>query len=241
VRGSAPFVDQESAPFAMMNRNKRGFALDTRKPAAMAVFKRMLAKADVFVENYRHGAMEHFGIGYDQIKESCPRLVYCSITGFGRDVALPGYDLLVQAVGGLMSVTGEPDREPQKVGVALVDVVAGLLAANGILTALHHRARSGQGQRTNEQRVARRDELRALLEQALADDDAAAWTERLLAAGVPAGRVNAIDEAVSYAEELGLEPVVTLPRDDAPSVRLIRNPVRLSPATYRLAPPDLGS
>jgi crotonobetainyl-CoA:carnitine CoA-transferase CaiB-like acyl-CoA transferase len=150
VRGSAPFVDKESAPFAMMNRNKRGFALDTRKPAAMAVLKRMLGQADVFIENYRQGAMEHFGIGYDQIKQSCPKLVYCSITGFGRTgpyAERGGFDLVAQGMSGLMSITGEgPGRPPVKVGAPVTDITAGCLAAMGILGALYARSRTGKGQ-----------------------------------------------------------------------------------------------
>ena len=107
------------------------------------------AAADVLVENFRPGVMARHGLGYEELAAANPGLVYCSLTGFGSGeagAALPGYDLLVQALGGLMSVTGEPDGQPLKVGVALVDVVAGLFAAVGILAALEHRRRSGRGQ-----------------------------------------------------------------------------------------------
>jgi crotonobetainyl-CoA:carnitine CoA-transferase CaiB-like acyl-CoA transferase len=150
VRGSAPFVDGESAPFAMMNRNKRAIAIDTRNPKALAALKRLVAQADVFVENYRQGAMEHYGIGYDQLKDSCPRLVYCSITGFGRTgpyAERGGFDLVAQGMSGLMSITGEgPGRPPVKVGAPVTDITAGCLAAMGILGALVARGRTGKGQ-----------------------------------------------------------------------------------------------
>jgi crotonobetainyl-CoA:carnitine CoA-transferase CaiB-like acyl-CoA transferase len=106
--------------------------------------------ADVLVENFRPGLLDGFGLGYEELRATNPALIYCSITGFGstdRAAALPGYDLLVQALGGLMDITGEPAGEPQKVGVALVDVLAGLFATVGILAALNHRHQSGKGQR----------------------------------------------------------------------------------------------
>ena len=101
------------------------------------------------MENFRPGVMDRLGLGYDELRAANPGLVYCSITGFGRGAgaALPGYDLLIQALGGLMSITGEPDGDPQKVGVALVDVLAGLFATVGILAALRHRDATGEGQR----------------------------------------------------------------------------------------------
>jgi crotonobetainyl-CoA:carnitine CoA-transferase CaiB-like acyl-CoA transferase len=134
----------------------------------------------VLVENFRPGVMERFGLGYEALRAERPELVYCSITGFGagEGAGLPGYDLLVQAVGGLMSITGSPEGEPQKVGVALVDVIAGLFAAVGILAAIRHRDRSGQGQRLE------LDLLSSLL-AALANQ-ASAFT----LAGVVAGRMG---------------------------------------------------
>ncbi len=111
---------------------------------------RLVADADVLVENFRPGLMDALGLGYEDMCAANPALVYCSITGFGTAPAaatLPGYDILVQALGGLMSITGSPDGGPLKVGVALVDVIAGLFAACGILTALRHRDRTGAGQR----------------------------------------------------------------------------------------------
>jgi crotonobetainyl-CoA:carnitine CoA-transferase CaiB-like acyl-CoA transferase len=135
--------------FQAVNRNKESIALDLRAPADAARARDLLADADVVVENFRPGVMDRLGLGYEALAGRDPRIVYCSITGFGAGAGaeLPGYDLLVQAVGGLMSITGAPDGPPQKVGVALVDVVCGLFAATGILAALRVRDRTGAGQR----------------------------------------------------------------------------------------------
>lgn len=151
TRGWGPPFDGRgrASYFEAVNRNKRSVALDLRDPADLERARELAAQADVLVENFRPGVMDRLGLGYEELRERNPRLIYASITGFGRGAgaALPGYDLLVQAVGGLMSITGEPDGEPQKVGVALVDVIAGLFAAVGILAAVEHRHRSGRGQR----------------------------------------------------------------------------------------------
>jgi crotonobetainyl-CoA:carnitine CoA-transferase CaiB-like acyl-CoA transferase len=267
--------------------------------------------------------MAKLGLDYETLAAESPGLVYCSITGFGGSgpgAELPGYDLLVQALGGLMSVTGEPEGEPLKVGVALVDVIAGLYAAVGILAALEHRRESGEGQlvevdllsallaalvnqssaytvagvvpsrmgnrhpsiapyellrcgegeivlavgndrqfadlcevlgapelagddrfATNPARVEHRDELRTLLEKALAARPAAEWVEALRPRRVPAGVVNDIATAFDFATQIGLDPIVEIPREDGPPVRLPRNPIKLSktPASYRLPPPRL--
>ncbi len=139
----------EATYFQSVNRNKASVALDLADPADAAQARRLAAEADVVVENFRPGVMDRLGLGYDDLRAENPGLVYCSITGFGAGAgaALPGYDLLVQAVGGLMSITGTPDGEPQKVGVALVDVLAGLFSTVGILAALRHRDATGEGQR----------------------------------------------------------------------------------------------
>jgi crotonobetainyl-CoA:carnitine CoA-transferase CaiB-like acyl-CoA transferase len=135
--------------FQSVNRNKTSVVLDLRDPSDATSARELTAGADVVVENFRPGVMDGLGLGYETLREERPDLVYCSITGFGagEGATLPGYDLLVQAVGGLMSITGTPDGPPQKVGVALVDVVCGLFASVGILAALRHRDRSGEGQR----------------------------------------------------------------------------------------------
>jgi crotonobetainyl-CoA:carnitine CoA-transferase CaiB-like acyl-CoA transferase len=145
-----PFDERgEATYFQSVNRNKASLVLNLRDPEDLARARELTIEADVLVENFRPGVMDRLGLGYDELRVDNPRLVYCSITGFGAGAgaALPGYDLLVQALGGLMSITGAPDGEPQKVGVALVDVLAGLFATVGILAALEHRHRSGEGQR----------------------------------------------------------------------------------------------
>jgi crotonobetainyl-CoA:carnitine CoA-transferase CaiB-like acyl-CoA transferase len=142
-----PYAGGEATYFLGVNRNKRSIALDLR--ADVEVARALAARADVLVENFRPGTMDRLGLGYDALRELNPGLVYCSITGFGSGAGagLPGYDLIAQAVGGLMSVTGEPDGPGTKAGVALVDVITGLHAALGILAALHHRDRTGRGTR----------------------------------------------------------------------------------------------
>ena len=139
----------EATYFQAVNRNKESVVLDLAAPSDLRRARELAAEADVLVENFRPGVMERLGLGYDELLPGNPGLVYCSITGFGRGpgAALAGYDLLVQALGGLMSITGEPGGEPQKVGVALVDVLAGLFASVGILAALRHRDATGAGQR----------------------------------------------------------------------------------------------
>jgi crotonobetainyl-CoA:carnitine CoA-transferase CaiB-like acyl-CoA transferase len=308
--------------FQAVNRNKRGLTLDFGDPAQLDRARSLASAADVLVENFRPGVMDGLGLGYADLHAVNPGLIYCSITGFGRDAGaeLPGYDLLVQALGGLMSINGEPDGEPQKVGVALVDVLAGLFSAVGILAALRHRERTGSGQRlevnllasllaalvnqgsaytiagvvptrmgnahpsiapyelfsagegqlvlavgndrqfatlcevlgvrslaaeprfaSNPDRAANRAALRQALEAALATRSAAEWADALSAARVPAGVVNDVGAAFSLAQSLGLEPIVTIARDDGTVVRLTRNPVRLSrtPARYRSPPPRM--
>jgi crotonobetainyl-CoA:carnitine CoA-transferase CaiB-like acyl-CoA transferase len=320
-----PLDDRGVATYFLgVNRNKHSVVLDLATDEGRTQARALAATADVVVENFRPGVMDRLGLGHATLAAENPALVSCSITGFGREggAAMPGYDLLVQAVGGLMSVTGRPDGEPQKVGVALVDVVCGLHAAVGILAALRHRERTGEGQRvevdllssllagmvnqssayvaggvvpgrmgnahpsiapyellpaadgdlvlacgndrqfgalcdelgvpalavdarfvTNDARVAHRDELRALLCARLAGDGAEAWASRLLARGVPAGRVNDLAGAVALAERLGLRPTVDVPDAEGRPVRTVRSPVGLSrtPARYASAPPALGA
>ena len=309
--------------FESVNRNKQSLALDLADPADLERAHRLALEADVVVENFRPGLMDSLGLGYDRLREDNPRLIYCSITGFGAEAtALPGYDLLVQALGGLMSITGPADGHPHKVGVALVDVLAGLFATVGILASIVHRGSTGEGQRvevnllssllaalvnqstaftaagvvpqrmgnqhpsitpyeplacadgdvvvavgndrqfsalcavvgareltedprfaSNADRVANRAALITALESRLAPRAAAEWAAELTAARVPAGVVNDIAGAFHLAESLGLDPIVSLDREDGGEVRLPRNPIELSatPPSYRTAPPVLGS
>ncbi|MBS1675857.1 MAG: CoA transferase [Actinobacteria bacterium] len=326
TRAWGPPYDErgEATYFQSVNRNKASVVVDMSTPAGLEELRRRAREADVVVENFRPGLMDDKGLGYEALRAENPRLVYCSITGFGSGeggAALPGYDLLIQALGGLMSVTGDPAGQPMKVGVALVDVLAGLFATVGILTALRHRDATGEGQRvevdlysallsalvnqgsaytiagvvpgrlgnrhpsispyevyatgegelvlavgndrqfaalceelgaaelasdarfaTNSDRVANREALGAELERLLAARPAADWAAALLARRVPAGQVNDLGAAFAFAERIGLEPTVAIPREDGSTVSLTRNPIRLSatPATYRSAPPRLA-
>jgi len=313
----------EATYFLAANRNKSSVTLDLRSADGLARARALVADSDVVVENFRPGVMSRLGLGYEDLQQDHPRLVYCSINAFGTGsgAELPGYDLIVQAVGGLMSVTGSPEGEAQKVGVALVDVLSGLFATTGILAALRHRDATGLGQRVevdlltallsalvnqstaftaggvtpgrmgnahpsiapyevlstgdgelavaagnqrqftalcgvlgapglvvdprfvdNAARVGHRAELRSELEAALRTRGAQEWVPLLAQAGVPAGAVNDISQAFALAERLGLEPTVSIPREDGTASVLPRNPIRLSrtPVEYRLPPPPLG-
>ncbi|MFG2563388.1 CaiB/BaiF CoA transferase family protein [Streptomyces sp. NPDC048496] len=143
-----PHAHDEATYFHSVNRNKRSLALDLRDETDRRRATELARRADVLFENFRPGTMHKYGLGYDQVRSVNPGIVYCSITGFGAGpgAALPGYDLLIQAVGGLMSVTGPAPGQPVKTGVALVDVLTGLHAAMGVLAALRHRDATGEGQ-----------------------------------------------------------------------------------------------
>jgi crotonobetainyl-CoA:carnitine CoA-transferase CaiB-like acyl-CoA transferase len=149
-RSVPPAIVGESAAYLMMNRNKRGVALDLKTEGGKRVLRRLLADADVVTENYRRDTMAKMGFGYDALKADNPRLIYCSISGFGRTGPYAdrgGFDLVAQGMSGLMSITGEgPGRPPVKVGAPVTDITAGLLACMGILAALNHRHATGRGQ-----------------------------------------------------------------------------------------------
>ena len=318
-----PYDDRGQATyFQSVNRNKRAIALDLTLDADLQRAQALALESDVLVENFRPGVMDRLGLGYEHLRPRRPELIYCSITGFGGGAGalLPGYDLLVQALGGLMSITGTPDGEPQKVGVALVDVLAGLFSTVGILAAARHRDATGQGQlievsllsallgalvnqgsaytiagvvpqrmgnahpsiapyelletgdgemvlavgndrqfgalcevlgipklaseprfATNGDRVEHRDALREALQAALRRRPAREWATQLTEARVPAGVVNDIGQAFELARSLGLDPTVSLAREDGGAVSLTRNPVRMSetPPSYRSAPPPM--
>ncbi|WP_327320228.1 CaiB/BaiF CoA transferase family protein [Streptomyces sp. NBC_01235] len=323
--------DGTSTYFLGVNRNKKSVVLDLTTDAGVEQARALVAESDVLVENFRPGTMERLGLGRRELRARHPGLIYCSISGFGsgEGAEIPGYDLLVQAVGGLMSVTGDAAGEPAKAGVALVDVITGLHASLGILAALRHRDATGEGQcvevnllgsllsamvnqasafavagvvpgrmgnahpsiapyetfpaadrpiaiavgndrqfaalaevvgdpglaaddrfRTNADRVAHRAALRDILTERLRSAGADRWSAVLLAAGVPAGAVNTLDEAFAFAQKLGLPGVVDIPAAPADradgaqgtSSRQVANPIALSgtPAQYRLPPPRLG-
>jgi crotonobetainyl-CoA:carnitine CoA-transferase CaiB-like acyl-CoA transferase len=313
-----PFSGGHSTYYLAVNRNKRSVALDLKSDPGRRAARALALRADVLVENFKAGTLERLGLGHGELGRENPGLVWCSISGFGRGAGaeLPGYDFLVQAMSGLMSITGPAGGEPTKVGVALVDVLTGLYAFGGVLAALHERERTGRGQRvevsllgsalaslvnqassylctgrppramgnrhpsitpyetlatadrplvvavgndgqfarlcrvlgvagaaadprfaTNADRVANRDDLVALLEEALAARGAAQWVAALGEAGVPCGLVNDVGEAFALADRLGLDPVA-----DVDGVPQVADPIALSatPASYRLAPPALG-
>ena len=144
-----PFAGGESAYFLSINRNKRSIGVDLKDPDGLERVEKLAAGADVVIENWRRGALEKLGLGYEKLKRANPDLVYCSITGFGPgpDEERPGYDFLVQARGGVMGITGQPGGEPTKVGVAIADIVCGLFASNAILAALYRRSVTGEGAR----------------------------------------------------------------------------------------------
>ena len=152
TRGFAPpYVNgsKESAYFVGVNRNKKSVTVDIAQPEGQALVLRLLDGCDILAENFKVGALAKYGLGYEQLHTRFPRLIYCSITGFGQTgpyAPRPGYDSLIQAMGGVMSLTGEPDALPQKVGVPVADVFAGLYGCIGILAALHHQQATGQGQ-----------------------------------------------------------------------------------------------
>ena len=317
-----PVRDGISTYYLGVNRNKRSIALDLRDAGDLAAAHELARRADVFIENFRPGGLARFGLDYEAVVAGNPAVVYASISGFGsgpKGASLPGYDLIVQAISGLMSVTGDPDGEPYRAGVAVFDVIAGLHATIGILAALNHRHETGRGQHVevsllasamsglvnqtsayvaggvvpfrmgnshpslfpyeplpcadgeliitagndlqfrklaqvlgvpelpddprfgrNEDRTANRDQLRPLLVERLRTRTKMEWFRELIAAGVPCGPINTIDQGVAFATEVGLDPVVSVGQGDA-AVPSVRHPITFSetPASYRLPPPTL--
>jgi crotonobetainyl-CoA:carnitine CoA-transferase CaiB-like acyl-CoA transferase len=310
--------------FQSVNRNKEGVTADLSTDDGRAKALTIISESDVLVENFGVGVMEKFGLGYEQIRQEFPHLIYCSITGFGSSEEgkkLPGYDLLVQAMSGLMSITGPDSDHPTKVGVALVDVVAGLHTALGITAALVYRDEHGHGQKveinllssilsgmvnqtgayagagfipksmgnahpsispyevyktkdrqiviavgndgqfaklcavlgasfathskflTNPDRVKNRVELGELMTSILATKEADEWVTALNKAGVPAGPINNIEQAIELAERLELDPIITIKDSrDGSTSKTIAHPITFSetPVIYRYGPPSLG-
>ncbi len=149
-RSTPPAIQGESAAFMVMNRNKRGIVLDLKASQGREALLRLIDGADILIENYRKGALDKLGLGYEALHARNPRLIYCSISGFGRTgpyAERGGFDLIAQGISGVMSVTGEgPGRAPVKVGPPIADISAGLMATIGILAALNHRHNTGEGQ-----------------------------------------------------------------------------------------------
>ena len=150
TRGWPPFAGGEATYFLSVNRSKKSLTLNMKAPEGQAILRKLIAKADVVLENFRPGTMERLGFGYESLRAKNPRLVYCAISGFGEsgpEASRPGYDLIVQGESGVMDITGFPDGPPVKVGNSIADLVAGMSAAQGITLALLARARTGKGQR----------------------------------------------------------------------------------------------
>lgn len=144
-----PDAGGESAYYLFTNRNKRSITVDLKSAEGREIIKQLAAKSDVLVENYKVGTLEKMGLGYEELKQENPGLVYCSISGFGQNGPYkdkPGYDFIIQGIGGIMSITGPIEGPPMKVGVAIVDITAGLFATNAIQAALIHRSKTGLGQ-----------------------------------------------------------------------------------------------
>lgn len=317
-----PVRDGVSTYYLGVNRNKRSVALDLTDAGDLAAAQELARRADVLIENFKPGGLARFGLDHDSVAAVNPGIVYASISGFGSQpggAALPGYDLIVQAISGLMSLTGDPDGEPFRAGISVFDVMAGLHATVGVLSALHVRRETGRGQHVevnllssalsglvnhssawvaggvvpfrmgnshpslspyeplpcadgdliitagnngqfrklvevlgvpeladdprfgrNEDRTANRDQLRPLLVERLRTRTKLEWFRDIIAAGVPCGPINTVDQGVAFAEEVGLDPVVTV-GDGGAAVPSVRNPIRFSdtPADYRLPPPGL--
>jgi crotonobetainyl-CoA:carnitine CoA-transferase CaiB-like acyl-CoA transferase len=314
--------DDVSTYFLAINRNKRSVALDLKDDHDAAMARALARKADIFVQNFKPGGLRRYGLDYASVSAGNPGLIYASISGFGESEGgrqLPGYDLMVQAISGMMSLTGDPDGPPYRAGISVFDVIAGLHSAIAILAALNHRNATGEGQHlessllasalsgmvnqtsayvaggtvpfrmgnshpslfpyeplptadrdmiitagndvqfrklcevigapeladdplysTNPGRTANRDKLRPLLAAKLAARPAAEWFTLLIGVGVPCGPINTVDAGVAFAQEIGLNPLVTVGSGD--NIRPgVRHPVNFSktPATYPLAPPAL--
>lgn len=168
-RAWGPIVDGYSAYYAFLNRNKKGITLDLRSPKGKEIFIKLVKEADVICENFKEGTMEKLGLGYEEIKKVNPRIIYASISGFGTNgplAKLPSYDIVAQAMSGMMTITGFPDAPPTKVGPSIGDNYSGAYLALGICMALYHREKTGEGQRLD---VAMLDTLFSILENAVVE------------------------------------------------------------------------
>ena len=167
-RNFGPFVEDQSAYFMSLNRNKESIALNLKNEKDKKIFEKILPKADILIENFKPGTLSKWGYGWDNLKDKYPKLIYASASGFGQTgplKGLPAYDMVVQGMGGLMSVTGQPDSEPTRVGTSIGDITAGLFTAIGINAALYDRQKTGKGMYID---VAMLDCQIAILENAVA-------------------------------------------------------------------------
>jgi formyl-CoA transferase/CoA:oxalate CoA-transferase len=319
-----PFQGEDATYYLSINRNKRSISVDLKNDKGREAVQRLADRADVLLENFRPGTAARLGFGYEELSARNPGLVYASISGFGHTgpyAERAGYDAIAQAMGGTMSVTGELDGAPVRMGTSGADLSAGMWAVIGILAALHARRFTGRGQHvdislldgqiawltyvaggyfatgqtprrygsahpsivpyqalptadghlmvavgndglwrrfaaavgrgdlaedprfaTNKDRVAHREELVALIEEALAARTSAQWAEVLNEAGVPSGPINTVPEALAHPQVLAREMVVEVEHPQAGPLSMLGSPVKLSaqPPAVRSAPPRLG-
>ncbi|GAB3984031.1 CaiB/BaiF CoA-transferase family protein [Actinoallomurus acanthiterrae] len=319
-----PFQGDDAAYFLSVNRNKRSISVDLKTEKGRDAVQRLADRADVLLENFRPGTAARLGLGYEELSARNPGLVYASISGYGHTgpyAERAGYDAIAQAMSGIMSVTGESDGAPVRMGTSGADLGAGMWAVIGVLAALNARRQTGRGQHvdislldgqvawltyvaggyfatgetprrygsahpsivpyqalptadgnvmvavgndgqwrrfvdavgrtdladdprfaTNPDRVRNREELLALLEEALAARTSAEWAEILTEAGVPAGPINTVPEALSHPQVLAREMVVETEHPGAGRLRMLGSPIKLSaqPPAVRSAPPGLG-
>ena len=319
-----PFAEGESAYYLGVNRNKRSITLNMAVKSGQEVLAGLIKKSDVLVDNFKVGTLEKWGFGNDWLEANAPRVIRCSITGYGATgpkAGLPGYDFILQAESGLMGITGEPDGTPMKYGVAIVDICTGMLACNSILAALNARHSTGRGQHVevslfdtglamlanvaanhlvsgkdagrfgnghpnivpytayptcddmiavavgndtqfgkfaaalgqkkwatdprftkNPDRIAHRDALDALIKQELLREGADFWIEKLMAVGIPCGRINSVAQALAAPHAIAREMVTTVEHPTAGKVKMLGMPYRFSdtPASIRRSPPLLG-
>jgi crotonobetainyl-CoA:carnitine CoA-transferase CaiB-like acyl-CoA transferase len=319
-----PFLDGDATYYYSLNSGKRSAVFDLKTPEGRAAALELVLSADVVVENFRPGVMARFELDYESVRDLRPELVYCSISGFGGGAPsnLGGYDMVFQALSGIMNLTGHPEMEPVKAGIPLVDEMAGMYATVGVLAALYEARETGLGQfvdvsllgagiaalanraaaeliggtteerlgnahpsvspyevyraadgsfalaapnealwrkvceglgrdeladdprfRTNELRVERRAELKAEIERTTVAEAAQHWTDRLIAAGVPAGSVNDIPGAFRFAETVGLDMQELAHHADEArdGVPIVSSPLKLSGSRARdVTPPRLG-
>lgn len=317
-----PDRDGVATYYMAINRNKRSVTLDFNDPTDLQLAHELAARADIFIQNFKPGGLKRFGLDYEAVQQQNPAIIYASISGFGtaQGATLPGYDLIVQAMSGLMSLTGDSDGPAYRSGISVFDVMAGLHTTVGILAALNHRNHTGEGQHVEislfatalsgmvnqtsayvsggvvphrmgnahpslfpyeplptadldliiaagnngqfsklceilglpdlprdprfahtKDRTRNREALRPLLVERLRTRTANEWFRELIAAGVPCGPINSVEGGVTFAREIGLNPVVEVGSGDD-AVPMIRHPIlfSLTPPRYKLPPPQVA-
>ena len=249
-----------SAYFMSSNRNKYSVSADLSTEEGRELVRAIAAKADVVIENYKPGGLEKYGFDHATLCAQYPALVYLSISGFGQDGPnrnRPGYDLMAQGYGGIMSLTGPADGQPMKVGVGIADVMCGMYATIGILAALRHRDQTGEGQyidlslvaedaryQTNPLRIENRETLIPQIAETFAKFTAQQLLQKLQNAGVPCGPIYNVEQALTSDQAQARGMVVPVPHADtvAGEVSLLGNPLKFSatPVTFRRPPPRFG-